>query len=64
MNVFVCLSVMQAKEQDTGQIIRTLNECIAFLPSDKRQNVIGIGVSGQMHGVLFWKAKSGKKNST
>ncbi|KAM4619907.1 sedoheptulokinase [Polymixia lowei] len=52
-------TVLQAKEQDTCQIIRSLNECIAFLPRDKLQNVNRIGVSGQMHGVLFWKDNSG-----
>lgn len=51
---------MQAKEQDSVQIITTLNECIASLPIDKLQNVSRIGVSGQMHGVVFWKAQTGK----
>ncbi|XP_035638122.1 sedoheptulokinase isoform X1 [Oncorhynchus keta] len=48
-----------AKEQDSVQIITTLNECIASLPIDKLQNVSRIGVSGQMHGVVFWKAQTG-----
>ncbi|XP_062341298.1 sedoheptulokinase [Osmerus eperlanus] len=47
------------KEQDTGQIINVLNKCIASLPGNKLKDVIMIGVSGQMHGVVFWKAKSG-----
>lgn len=47
------------KEQDTGLIIATLNKCIATLPRNKLKHVSMIGVSGQMHGVLFWKAKSG-----
>ncbi|XP_010903430.2 sedoheptulokinase isoform X1 [Esox lucius] len=50
---------LHANEQVTGQIIKTLNECIASLPKDKLQNVSRIGVSGQMHGVVFWKAKTG-----
>lgn len=63
--VCVCLTwlrvhVVQAKEQDTGRIIDTLNRCIDLLPGDKLQRVRSIGLSGQMHGVLLWKAKSGK----
>nr|XP_040036055.1 sedoheptulokinase isoform X1 [Gasterosteus aculeatus aculeatus] len=52
-------SGIKAKEQQTGRIIDTLNRCIGLLPSDKLQHVIGIGLSGQMHGVLLWKARSG-----
>uniref|UniRef100_A0A3P8WCN0 Sedoheptulokinase n=1 Tax=Cynoglossus semilaevis TaxID=244447 RepID=A0A3P8WCN0_CYNSE len=50
---------LQAKEQDTRAIIDTLNRCVALLPGDKLQSVRSIGVSGQMHGVLFWRAESG-----
>ncbi|KAJ7997085.1 hypothetical protein DPEC_G00225260 [Dallia pectoralis] len=50
---------MHANEQLTGQIITTMNECIASLPKDKLKNVSRIGVSGQMHGVVFWKAQTG-----
>ncbi|GAA6218401.1 sedoheptulokinase [Lates japonicus] len=49
----------KAKEQDTVRIIDTLNRCVGLLPRDKLQHVNSIGLSGQMHGVLFWKAKSG-----
>ncbi|KAM8898313.1 sedoheptulokinase isoform 2-T4 [Spinachia spinachia] len=52
-------SGIKAKEQETGRIIDTLNRCIGLLPRDKLQHVIGIGLSGQMHGVLLWKARSG-----
>lgn len=52
-------SGIKAKEQDTGRIIDTLNRCIRLLPRDKLQHVSSIGLTGQMHGVLFWKAKSG-----
>ncbi|XP_030648242.1 sedoheptulokinase isoform X2 [Chanos chanos] len=47
------------KEQDPEQIILTLDQCLAALPRDKLQNVTSIGVSGQMHGVVFWNAKTG-----
>lgn len=52
-------SGIKAKEQDTGRIIHVLNECIRQLPADKLKNVTRIGLSGQMHGVLLWKAQSG-----
>ncbi|XP_061104763.1 sedoheptulokinase isoform X1 [Conger conger] len=52
-------TVEHAKEQDPERIIDTLNQCIAALPRDKLQNVTKIGVSGQMHGVMFWKAGTG-----
>ncbi|KAM8835497.1 sedoheptulokinase [Synchiropus picturatus] len=43
------------KEQDPVRIIGALNRCMSQLSYDKLQHVRGIGVSGQMHGVLFWK---------
>ncbi|XP_054873183.1 sedoheptulokinase [Amphiprion ocellaris] len=52
-------SGVKAKEQDTGRIIDSVNRCLSFLPADKLQRVSSIGLTGQMHGVLFWKAKSG-----
>lgn len=52
-------SGIKAKEQETSQIIDTLNRCINLLPGDKLQRVISIGVTGQMHGVLFWRAQTG-----
>ncbi|XP_048872877.1 sedoheptulokinase isoform X1 [Brienomyrus brachyistius] len=45
-------------EQDPGKIIDTLNQCMTSLPRDKLRNVTKIGVSGQMHGVMFWKTKT------
>lgn len=52
-------SGIKAKEQQTSHIIDALNRCVCLLPRDKLENVSSIGLSGQMHGVLFWKAKSG-----
>ncbi|KAM5179773.1 sedoheptulokinase isoform 1-T1 [Mantella aurantiaca] len=49
----------QGKEQDVGQIIRALNDCLVALPREKLQRVSRIGVSGQMHGVVFWKSSQG-----
>ncbi|XP_062844700.1 sedoheptulokinase [Trichomycterus rosablanca] len=48
-----------AKEQDPVKIIATLDQCMSALPKDKLNKVVCIGVSGQMHGVLFWKSKTG-----
>ncbi|KAK2828779.1 hypothetical protein Q5P01_019813 [Channa striata] len=50
---------IKAKEQDTGLIVDALNRCIGLLPRHKLQRVVRVGLSGQMHGVLFWRAKSG-----
>ncbi|XP_059525045.1 sedoheptulokinase [Myotis daubentonii] len=49
----------QAQEQDVSRIIQALNECLAALPRQQLRKVGGIGVSGQMHGVLFWKTGQG-----
>ncbi|XP_014397422.1 PREDICTED: sedoheptulokinase [Myotis brandtii] len=48
-----------AREQDVSRIIQALNECLAALPRQQLRQVSGIGVSGQMHGVLFWKTGQG-----
>ncbi|XP_045382037.1 sedoheptulokinase [Lemur catta] len=49
----------QGREQDVSRIIQALNECIAALPRQQLRNIRGIGVSGQMHGVMFWKTGQG-----
>ncbi|XP_053562071.1 sedoheptulokinase [Bombina bombina] len=49
----------QGKEQDVCRIIRALNACLASLPKERLQKVVRIGVSGQMHGVVFWKTNHG-----
>lgn len=41
------------------RIIQALNECLDALPPRQLQRVRAIGVSGQMHGILFWKAGQG-----
>ncbi|KAM4545464.1 sedoheptulokinase [Odontesthes bonariensis] len=55
---------IKAKEQDPGRIIDALNRCVGQLPRDKLQHVSSIGLSGQMHGVIFWKAERGCDWST
>ncbi|XP_063258814.1 sedoheptulokinase isoform X1 [Prinia subflava] len=51
----------QGMEQDVQKILRALNECLATLPQQQLQQVTHIGVSGQMHGVVFWKSDKGCK---
>ncbi|XP_007935667.2 sedoheptulokinase [Orycteropus afer afer] len=49
----------QGREQDVSRIIQALHECLAALPQQQLRNVRAIGVSGQMHGVMFWKTGQG-----
>ncbi|XP_075053045.1 sedoheptulokinase [Mixophyes fleayi] len=49
----------QVKEQDVGRIISVLNDCLTALPREKLQKVSRIGVSGQMHGIVFWRTNQG-----
>ncbi|NWQ64739.1 SHPK Sedoheptulokinase, partial [Neopipo cinnamomea] len=51
----------QGMEQNVQRIIRALNECLAALPQQQLQRVTHIGISGQMHGVVFWKSDKGCK---
>ncbi|CAJ0951996.1 unnamed protein product, partial [Ranitomeya imitator] len=49
----------QGKEQDVCRIIQALNDCLTALPREQLRKVSRIGVSGQMHGVLFWRTGEG-----
>ncbi|XP_054315261.2 sedoheptulokinase isoform X2 [Pongo pygmaeus] len=49
----------QGREQDVSRILQALHECLAALPRPQLRSVVGIGVSGQMHGVVFWKTGQG-----
>ncbi|NXM27835.1 SHPK Sedoheptulokinase, partial [Oxyruncus cristatus] len=49
----------QGMEQNVQRIVRALNECLAALPQQQLQRVTRIGISGQMHGVVFWKSDKG-----
>ena len=53
------LFCFQGQEQDVRRIIQALHECLAALPREQLRKVCGIGVSGQMHGVMFWKTGQG-----
>ncbi|XP_031447457.1 sedoheptulokinase isoform X2 [Phasianus colchicus] len=52
---------LQGMEQDSQRIIRALNECLAALPQQQLQRVSHIGITGQMHGIVFWKRDQGCK---
>ncbi|KAM9210241.1 sedoheptulokinase isoform 2-T2 [Dugong dugon] len=49
----------QGQEQDVSRTIQALHECLAALPRQQLREVGAIGVSGQMHGVVFWKTGQG-----
>ncbi|NWX97896.1 SHPK Sedoheptulokinase, partial [Nothoprocta ornata] len=51
----------QGMEQNVRKIIGALNECLAALPQQQLQRVSHIGISGQMHGIVFWKRDQGCK---
>ncbi|KAJ7308804.1 hypothetical protein JRQ81_008071 [Phrynocephalus forsythii] len=50
---------LQRNEQDVRKIIAALNECLASFPPTQLSRVSRIGVSGQMHGIMFWKTGRG-----
>ena len=45
-----------AYERDVCEIFTCLEECLASLDSTLLQNVVSIGVCGQMHGCVLWKS--------
>ncbi|NWU97823.1 SHPK Sedoheptulokinase, partial [Upupa epops] len=51
----------QGMEQNVWKIIKALNECLAALPQQQLHRVTHIGISGQMHGIVFWKRNKGCK---
>nr|XP_028564445.1 sedoheptulokinase [Podarcis muralis]XP_028564446.1 sedoheptulokinase [Podarcis muralis]XP_028564447.1 sedoheptulokinase [Podarcis muralis]XP_028564448.1 sedoheptulokinase [Podarcis muralis] len=51
----------QGNEQDVRKIVAALNDCLAGLPQQLLGRVCRIGVTGQMHGVVFWKTGQGCK---
>ncbi|XP_034262913.1 sedoheptulokinase [Pantherophis guttatus] len=52
---------LRENEQDVHGIIEALNSCLMTLSPAFTQRVCCIGVSGQMHGVMFWEAGKGGK---
>ncbi|XP_067648673.1 sedoheptulokinase-like isoform X2 [Haliotis asinina] len=44
-------------EQDPNKILQALSECISKIPAGAKKQVVGIGVTGQMHGIMLWKGE-------
>ncbi|XP_046564655.1 sedoheptulokinase-like [Haliotis rubra] len=44
-------------EQDPNKILQALSECITKIPASAKKQVVGIGVTGQMHGLMLWKSE-------
>ncbi|XP_044753729.1 sedoheptulokinase-like isoform X2 [Coccinella septempunctata] len=51
---------IDGNKQDVPKILSAINTCVAKFSKDLLQQVIRIGVCGQMHGVMFWQHKSSK----
>ena len=45
-------------EQNVMEIINAVQKCLHLLPKEQLQRVQRIGVCGQMHGVVLWKAQT------
>ncbi|XP_063152070.1 sedoheptulokinase [Candoia aspera] len=56
-NVVIRDTHLQGNEQDVHKIIAALNSCLVTFAPASVQRVRCIGVSGQMHGVMFWEGK-------
>lgn len=46
-------------EQNVPRILAGLDECIRQLPAELSRQVVSIGVTGQMHGVVLWNHSTG-----
>ena len=47
-----------ASEQDVSKIVSSIDNCMGLIPSDLAAGITGIGVSGQMHGLVMWTKQS------
>ena len=48
-----------ASEQDVSKIMSAIDNCVAEIPPNLAARISGIGVSGQMHGLVMWTKQSG-----
>jgi sedoheptulokinase len=53
-----------ASEQDVSKIMSAVETCMLMIPPDLKSKVIGIGVCGQMHGLVLWKKASPQPTGT
>ncbi|XP_060115537.1 sedoheptulokinase [Heteronotia binoei] len=51
----------QGNEQDVRKIVAALHGCLSALSPQQLREVRHIGICGQMHGLVFWKADRGCK---
>ncbi|XP_070591526.1 sedoheptulokinase [Erythrolamprus reginae] len=58
-NVPIQDAQLRENEQDVHRIVEALNSCLVTLSAALTQRVCCIGISGQMHGVMFWEAGKG-----
>lgn len=47
-------SGVNCNEQDSDAIFKAIEKCIAGIPLGEREHITGIGIAGQMHGVILW----------
>ncbi|KAK3891420.1 hypothetical protein Pcinc_004719 [Petrolisthes cinctipes] len=46
----------EGNKQDVPRILSALQMCVSRLPRESMKRVVRVGVSGQMHGCMLWKA--------
>ena len=54
-NAYKDVDVSQAAEQDVSLIFRALDIAMTRLPGSAMQDVVAIGICGQMHGCMLWR---------
>ncbi|KAI5638450.1 sedoheptulokinase [Phthorimaea operculella] len=52
---------IEGNKQDVPKIVSAVHYCVSRLPRDVLRHVTKIGVCGQMHGVVLWKAGAWEK---
>ncbi|XP_066289726.1 sedoheptulokinase-like [Branchiostoma lanceolatum] len=50
-------------EQDVAKILTCVQDCVEKIPEELVAGVTRIGVTGQMHGVMLWRAREGWRYS-
>ncbi|KAL5016425.1 hypothetical protein ScPMuIL_006014 [Solemya velum] len=49
------ISDVNCNEQDPYFIFKAIEKCVLDIPTEERERVKCIGVTGQMHGILLWR---------
>jgi sedoheptulokinase len=50
-------------EQDVAKIANALDKCVLSLSATERKEVVAVGVTGQMHGVVLWDTDNNNTTS-